>query len=108
MHELKDIFSSLLSEFGREIGTTELVFDKDDLCHLRIDGVLPVTIRRDRRRHRLILLGLIAERLPANLGQGMTEDLLAMGLGSLGDVGASIGLERSTGMLLLHRCLIAE
>lgn len=99
----QDGFDRLLAEFGESIGISGMAFDDDGLCHIRVDDEYPVTFRRDDENHTLVLVGLLAETLPAQLDRELVCELLAMGCEPLREHGASIGLEPHSGTMVLHR-----
>jgi hypothetical protein len=106
---MKDSFDQLLSDFGQETGLTDLHFDEREMCHLRVDETLTITLRRDVHAHRLIFVGTVAEKLPDNVDLSMVKEWLAMNIALLQDSGSPVlSFENNTGLVLLQRCLPLE
>ncbi|RQS42915.1 CesT family type III secretion system chaperone [Burkholderia sp. Bp8986] len=101
----KDAFDRLLDELAGAIGMEKLEFDEDDFCHITVDNEFPVSIRRDHIRQRLVVLGQIAERLPAVMERDLVAMMLAQGLGPLRDNGIGIGYEASAENLIVFRSI---
>ncbi len=98
----QDGFDRLLGQFGAEVGISDLTFDNDGLCHIRVDDDLPITFRRDDEQNRLSTVGLLAQALPA-LDQSVLQDILSFNIGPLRGIGPAIGLEPTSGTVVLYQ-----
>jgi len=98
-----DAMERALAELGKLIGIPDLTFDGDGISHLKGDKQQQLAIKRDDRNFRFVVVGLVALELPEWLDRAVIEELLALGLSPLRDDGAGVGLDSSSGAIVLHQ-----
>ncbi|MFM0305588.1 CesT family type III secretion system chaperone [Paraburkholderia sediminicola] len=98
-----DAMERALAELGKLIGIPDLTFGGDGISHLKGDKQQQLAIKRDDRNYRLVVVGLVALALPEWLDRAVIEELLALGLSPLRDDGAGVGLDSSSGAIVLHQ-----
>jgi hypothetical protein len=98
-----DAMERALAGLGKLIGIPDLTFDGDGISHLKGDKQQQLAIKRDDRNFRFVVVGLVALALPELLDRAVIEELLALGLSPLRDDGAGVGLDSSSGAIVLHQ-----
>ncbi|MFL9950751.1 CesT family type III secretion system chaperone [Paraburkholderia agricolaris] len=98
-----DAMERALAGLGALIGIPDLTFDDDGISHLKGDKQQQLAIKRDDRNFRFVVVGLVALALPEWLDRAVIEELLALGLSPLREDGAGVGLDSSSGAIVLHQ-----
>jgi Tir chaperone protein (CesT) family len=92
--------NQLLAAFGKTLTLDGLAFGDDDTCVLLFDDDLAVTIEFDAPETRLVF-SVFLDKLPEIGVEPLLRELMAANLYWLGTGGATIGLQASTGALML-------
>ena len=98
--DLRENVNAVLSRFGDGIGLQRLGLDENNNCLLSIDDSITVNIQLDDDGDKLILftdLGRLSEANRLEICEALLEANLFWG----GTDGATVGLERSEGLLFL-------
>jgi hypothetical protein len=92
--------NQLLAAFGKTLTLDGLALGEDDTCVLLFDDDLAVTIELDEPEARLVF-SVFLDKLSEEGAEPLLRELLAANLYWLGTGGATIGLQKSTGALML-------
>lgn len=92
--------NQLLAAFGKTLTLDGLALGEDDTCVLLFDDDLAVTIELDEPEARLVFT-MFLDKLSDTNAEPLLRELMASNLYWLGTAGATVGLQKSTGALLL-------
>lgn len=96
--------NQLLAALGKTLTVSGLALGEDDTCVLLFDDDLALTIEFDESEQRLVF-SIFIDKLADDAGYAgpLLRELLAANLYWLGTGGASLGLQSSTGALMLFQ-----
>jgi hypothetical protein len=92
--------NQLLAAFGKTLTLDGLALGEDDTCVLLFDDDLAVTIEFDAPEARLVF-SMFLDKLSEENSEPLLRELLAANLYWLGTGGATVGLQKSSGALML-------
>jgi len=97
----RDVLQQLIGDLGKTVGLDDLELDAAGYCCLVIDKDLVINIEFDEPDARLMLYSMVG-RPGSDRPAGLTELMEANYLGR-GTGGATLGLERESGAIVLSR-----
>ena len=100
-------FDALLTELGERIGLDRLVFDAQGHCDVLLEGMAPITLRKDADNKRLVVIGHIDSEPPLSLAPAQLSAMLEMALNPLLGKDPGIGWDQELG-LVAYQCLAAD